>query len=237
MAMKCTKLKRHALPESAVFYVSGGHHGSYGSTGHPYDILAVIDDAADVVFFSHRKGMNAAFKAQNFKDVIKLAGSSIWTTNPTEEHRRLTLIVLHAWISHANGKATSCSASLLTPQHGCGGISWLHATATRMEAGALGRDGTTPVGAGGSQIREANIHAISMWLLKEEAGPNQVEEQQCCLLSEEEHAEFQAIHFDCSRVCRGRCGSTDGLPKQPITMGQGADDDDCLCVFGGASRC
>ena len=106
-----------------------------------------------------------------------------------------------------------------------------------MEAGALAQDGTTPVGAGDPQIREANIHAICMWLLKEEAGPIQVEEQQCHLLSDEEREEFRRIHLDCSRVCRGRCGFTNGLPKQAITTNEDADSADCLCVFGGASQC
>lgn len=91
--------------------------------------------------------------------------------------------------------------------------------------------------AGDPQIREANTHATSMWLLKEGGGQIQVEEQQCRLLSDEERVEFQAIHLDCSSVCRGRCGFTDGLPRQPVTTGQGEDDSDCLCVFRGASQC
>ena len=96
MIAKCAKkIKKQTLPDKAIFYVSGGHHESYGSTGHPYDILAVTDDATDVAFFSHRKCMNAAFKVQYFKDVIKLVGSSVWTANPTEEQHRLTLLVLH----------------------------------------------------------------------------------------------------------------------------------------------
>ena len=37
------KLKKHALPNRAIFYVSGGHYESHGSTGHPYNILAVTD--------------------------------------------------------------------------------------------------------------------------------------------------------------------------------------------------
>ena len=154
-ATKGTQHKGHVLPDSADFYVSGRHHESYGSTGHPYDILAVTDDSADVAFFSRRKGMNAAFKVQQFKDVIKLAGTSIWTADPTEGQRRLALLVLHVSTSHASGDATNCS--LLTPQHACGGVSWLHATpatATRMEAGTLAQDGTTPVGAEDSQVRD-----------------------------------------------------------------------------------
>ena len=71
------------LPARAAFYVSGEHHKSYGSTGHPYDVLAVTDDAADVTLFCNRKGMNAAFKVQSFKDVIRLVGTSIWTATPT----------------------------------------------------------------------------------------------------------------------------------------------------------
>ena len=165
------------LPAHAAFYVSGGHHESYGSTGHPYDVLAVTDVAAGVTLFFNCKGMNAAFKVQTFKDMIRLVGASIWTARaePTEEQRPLTLLVLHAWTSHAAGEAMNCS--LLTPQHACGGVSWLRATAMCMEAGALASDRTTPVAAGDPQTREANIHAICMWLLKEGAGSIPVEEQ------------------------------------------------------------
>ena len=88
IAKRAMKIKQQTLTDQAVFYVPGGHHGSYGSTGHPYDILAVTDDATDVAFFSHRKGMNAAFKVQCFKDMTKLVESSIWTANPIEEQHR-----------------------------------------------------------------------------------------------------------------------------------------------------
>ena len=96
IAKSAKKIKRQTLPDHATFYVSGGHHESYGSTGHPYDILAVTDDATDVAFFSHRKGMNAVFKVHCFKYMIKLIGSSIWAAHPTEEQHRLTLLVMHA---------------------------------------------------------------------------------------------------------------------------------------------
>ena len=79
------KLNKHALPDRAVFYVSGAHHESYGSTGYPHDILAVTDDATEVSFFYGRKGTNVAFKVQCFKDVIKRVASSIWTAKPTTE--------------------------------------------------------------------------------------------------------------------------------------------------------
>ena len=42
------------------------------------------------------------------------------------------------------------------------------------------------------------------------------------------------MHLDCSSVCRGRCGYTNGAPKQAASTNDGAD---CLCVFGGASQC
>ena len=196
--------------------MSGGHHESYGSTGQPYDVLAVTDDAADVTLFCDRKGMNAASKVQSFKDVIRLVGTNIWTADPTEEQRRLTLLVLHAWTSHAAGEATNCS--LLTPQHACGGMSWLRATAMCMEAGALASDGTTSVAAGDPQTREANIQAICMWLITEEVGPIPIEEQRCRLLNDEECEEFRAMHLDCSSVCRGRCGYTNGAPKQAVAQ-------------------
>ena len=238
-AIKYGRGSRGVLPDSAVFYVSGGHRESYGSTGHLYDILATTDDVADLVFFSNRKGMNAGFKVKNFGDVIKIAGTSIWAANPSVEQRRLTLLVLHAWISHVRGEPMNCN--LVSPQHSCGGVSWLYATAARMEAGALAQDGTTPIGAEGQTIRDANVHAICMWLLKEVGGPIQVEEQRCRLLSDEERSDFQSIHFDCSGICRGRCGFVNGVPKPAITTGQasgtGADDGDCLCTFGGASQC
>ena len=226
------KIQKHTLPDWATFYVSGTHHESYGSTGHPHDILAVTDDATGVAFFYGRKGMNVAFKVQCFKDVIKLVASSIWTAKPTAEQRKLAILVLNAWVSHANGELTSYS--LLTPQHACDGVSWLRATAISMEAGALAPDGTTPIGAENAQRREANIHAICMWLLREEAGPLQVEEQQCRLLSDEEYDAFRQMHLDCSLVCRGRCGFTNGVPKQTVITG---NDAECLCIFGGASRC
>ena len=41
------KITKHTLLDRSVFYVSGAHHESYGSTGHPHDILAVTDDAAN----------------------------------------------------------------------------------------------------------------------------------------------------------------------------------------------
>ena len=154
------KLNKHALPDRAVFYVSGAHHESYGSTGHSHDILAVTDGATDVSLFYGRKGTNVAFKVQCFKDVIKLVASSIWTTKPTAEQCKLAVLVLNAWISHASGEPTSYS--LLTPQHSCEGISWLRATAISMEASALAPDGTTPIGAENAGRREMNLHAISM---------------------------------------------------------------------------
>ena len=52
----------------------------------------------------------------------------------------------------------------------------MRTTAERMGAGTLAPDGTTTAGAGDPQRREANIRAIYMWLLKEEAGPILVEE-------------------------------------------------------------
>ena len=117
------KITKHALPDRSVFYVSGAHHESYGSTGHPHDILAVTDDATEVSPFYGRKGMNVAFKVQHFKDVIKLVATSIWTATPTAEQRKLAVLVLNAWVSHANGEPSN--HSLLTPQHACGGVSWL----------------------------------------------------------------------------------------------------------------
>ena len=122
------KITKHTLLDRAVFYVSGAHHESYGSTGHPHDILAVTDDAADVSLFYGRKGMNVAFKVQHFKDVIKLIATSIWTATPTTEQRKLAVLVLNAWVSHATGEATK-------PQPA-------HATA-RMRRGKLatGHDG------------------------------------------------------------------------------------------------
>ena len=103
------KITKHTLPDRAVFYVSGAHHESYGSTGHPHDILAVTDDAADVSLFYGRKGMNVAFKVQHFRDVIKLIASSIWTATPTTEQRKLAVLVLNAWFSHATGESTNHS--------------------------------------------------------------------------------------------------------------------------------
>ena len=226
------KIQKQTLPGRAAFYVSGAHHEPYGSIGHPHDILAVTDDATEVAFFYGRKGMDVAFRVQCFKDVIKLVASSIWTAKPTAEQRQLAVLVLNAWGSHASGEPTNCS--LLTPQHACGGVSWLRATAISMGAGALAPGGTTPIGAGGAQRREANIHAICMWLLRGEAGPLQVEEQQCRLLSDEEYDASRQMHLDCPSACRGRCGSTNGVPKQTVITGDNAE---CLCVFGGASRC
>ena len=226
------KITKHTLPDRAVFYVSGAHHESYGSTGHPHDILAVTDDAADVSLFYGRKGMNVAFKVQHFKDVIKLIATSIWTATPTTEQRKLAVLVLNAWVSHATGEATN--HSLLRPQHACGGVSWLRATTASMEAGALASDGTTPIGAEAADRRNMNSHAISMWLLKEDAGPLPVEEQQSRLLSDEEVEVFRAIHLDCTSVCRGRCGFEGGVPKMTIAA---SGDNECLCIFGGASRC
>ena len=192
------KITKHALPDRSVSYVSGAHHESYGSTGHPHDILAVTDDATEVSLFYGRKGMNVAFKVQHFKDVIKLVASSIWTATPTTEQRKLAVLVLNAWVSHANGEPTS--HSLLTPQHACGGVSWLRATTVSMEAGALAPDGTTPIGVEEADRRNINSHAISMWLLKEDAGPLQVEEQQSRLLSDEEVETFRPTHLDCASV-------------------------------------
>ena len=226
------KIVKHTLLDRAVFYVSGAHHESYGSTGHPHDILAVTDDAADVALFYGRKGMNVAFRVQNFKDVIKLIATSIWTATPTTEQRRLAVLVLNAWASHANGEATS--HSLLKPQHACGGVSWLRATTASMEAGALAADGTTPIDVEGTERRYMNSHAISMWLLREEAGPLSVDDQQSRLLSDDEAKAFREIHFDCTSVCRGRCSFENGVPKMAIVA---SGDNECLCTFGGASRC
>ena len=103
-----------------------------------------------------------------------------------------------------------------------------------MEAGALASEGTTPVAAGDPQTREASVHAICMLLLKEEAGPIPVEEQRCRLLNDEEHEEFREMHLHCSSVCRGRCGYTNGAPKQVVST---SGDDDFIYVFGGASQC
>ena len=45
------------------------------------------------------------------------------------------------------------------------------------------------------------------------------------------------MHLDCSSVCRGRCGYTNGAPKQAVSSLSTNDGADCLCVFGGASQC